>query len=123
MFPWVQTGDWVVVNTLDHTPKRGQVVAFKAPNDDKRLLKRVVGLPGDTVVIVDGMAYVGGDKQDSLNRHVLLSGRTAKITAYTIPEGHIFVLGDNRANSSDSREFGYVPFENIEGVVLGRIWR
>lgn len=122
MYPWVQTGDWIIVNKLDHTPERGQVITLSIPNYKYRLLKRVIGMPGDEIVIIDGMAYVNNHVVPDLNRHVLFSGRGAT-KEYTVPKGHIFVLGDNRANSSDSREFGYVSLEDVEGVVLGRIWR
>jgi signal peptidase I len=100
-----------------HAPQRFDVVVLKLPSQgDELLIKRVVGLPGETVEIRDGQVYINGeplvepfingDTRPGRNEHVI------------VPPLHVFVLGDNRNHSNDSRSFGPVPIENI----VGRAW-
>jgi signal peptidase I len=100
-----------------HGPQRFDVVILKLPSQgDELLIKRVVGLPGETVEIRDGQVYINGeplvesfingDTRPGRNEHVI------------VPPLHVFVLGDNRNHSNDSRSFGPVPIENI----VGRAW-
>jgi signal peptidase I len=106
-----------------HPPERGDIVVFDAPvnNADKPYIKRVIGLPGETVETRDGVVYVDGDAVEEPylegERTFCSPGRT-DCAAVTVPEGSVFVLGDNRDNSSDSRAFGPISIDNI----IGKAW-
>lgn len=87
-------------------------------------IKRVIGMPGEHLEIrEDGYIYINGEK---LDEPYLVEGlktpKTGKYYDVEIPEGYIFVMGDNREGSKDSREFGIVPIEKVEGKVVTRIW-
>lgn len=85
-------------------------------------IKRVIGVSGDRVQIKDGKVYVNGKK---IQEEYLPQGTTTKIVYYNdiiVPEGYVYVMGDNRDESMDSRTFGCIPEEKIEGKVLLRYW-
>jgi signal peptidase I len=97
-------------------PRRGEIVVLNLPDrHDDPLIKRVVGLPGDRVEIHEGAVYVNDVRlsEPYLNQRTPGNG-----ASQIVPEGHVFVLGDNRRCSNDSRYFGTVPVENL----LGRAW-
>jgi signal peptidase I len=99
-----------------HGPRRGDVVVFSAPQQSEELLiKRVVGLPGETVEIRDGKVYINGT---SLDEPYLDQKTRGHLESMVVPPLHVFVLGDNRSFSNDSRAFDAVPIRNI----LGRAW-
>ncbi len=101
-------------------PPRGALVTFIHPNEPGRILvKRVIGLPGEEISIVRGQVYVNGAKLDE--PYVAVSD-TRAFTAGRIPPDTVYVLGDNRTNSLDSRYFGPVPRQNLLGVVVLRYW-
>jgi signal peptidase I len=116
MQPTLYAGDFVIVNKLAYkvgAPNRGDVVVFRFPPDPERepYIKRVIGLPGDMVNVKGGQVYIN---------NVLIDEPYIKAApnyedTWTVPEGHLFVLGDNRNNSSDSHAWGYVPLENVIG--------
>lgn len=90
-------------------------------------IKRVIGLPGDHVKIEDGKVYINGEKLDEpyLAEGIQTGKLTTMYTPYldvVVPEGHLFLMGDNRPNSTDSRCFGCIPYEKIESRVLIRFW-
>lgn len=97
-------------------PERGDVVVIRLPAQDNELLiKRVIGLPGDVVDIRSGNVFVNGQMLDE----PYLAGNTAgSFGPTTVPPLHIFVLGDNRAFSNDSRSFGTIPLSDV----VGRAW-
>jgi signal peptidase I len=100
-----------------HGPDRFDIVVLKLPSQgDELLIKRVVGLPGETVEIRDGLIYINGEPLDE----PFASGdtRPGRSERVIVPPLHVFVLGDNRNHSNDSRSFGPVPIENI----VGRAW-
>ena len=102
-------------------PDRGEIVVFDVPEQisDIPLIKRVVGIPGDTVEVKGGAVYVNGRRLDE----PYLSEQTlGQMALRTVPEGHVFVLGDNRNYANDSRAFGVVPFEDIVGRAWIRYW-
>ena len=133
MLNTIQEGDLLVgekVTLLWEQPKRGDVVTFRSPADEETLLvKRVIATAGQTVDLRDGAVYVDGEKLDEPYTEgkpstSLASQPGAKITdyPYTVPDGCIFVMGDNRTNSLDSRFFGPVPLKNVTTKTLFIFW-
>lgn len=126
MLPSFHDGGRVILNGAHRfqSAHYGDVVVFTPPvQSDKPYIKRVIGLPGDTIDIRDGAVYRDGVR---LDEPYIDGAETACFHApncsLTIPEGMIYVLGDNRPNSSDSRVFGPVPRDNILGEVLFSFW-
>lgn len=117
MQPTLFPGDYVIVNKLayrfNQSPGRGDVIVFRYPPDPDSIpyIKRVIGLPGDQVNINNGKVYVNG--QQLIEPYLTIS--THRGGTWSVPAGQLFVMGDNRNNSSDSRTWGYVPLENIIG--------
>lgn len=104
-----------------HTPNREDIVIIHGPEYKERLVKRVIGLPGEVIDIRSGKVYVNGTK---LDEPYIKGITTAEGLAmpYTVPEGHLFVMGDNRENSLDSRALGPIALTSIEGKAVFRIW-
>ena len=127
-------------------PKRGDVMVFFPPHERRYFIKRVVGLPGDQIVYRNNQLYINGEKvkedlqatlpvtrpfyqlfEEQLTqpshqtRKLLNPARHGPNVSYKVPEGHYFMMGDNRNNSSDSRVWGPVPEENIVGKAFA-IW-
>jgi signal peptidase I len=117
-------GDRLIVNKLVYhfnAPNRGDIVLFDSPfKDGKQYVKRLIGLPGETVEMRRGMVYIN----DQL---LVISGVTIRrdyttLAKQTIPSDHYFMLGDNRSNSADSRVWGFVPKEDLIGEALFIYW-
>lgn len=105
---------------LSGDPERFDVVICHYPDrGNTNFVKRVVGLPGDTVEIKDGYLYVNGEKYDE---DYLTYRPNYTMSAYTVPEGEYFVLGDNRSNSNDSHLIGPISRDMIIGHVRHVIW-
>ncbi len=125
MIPTLQINDRVLVNKFIYRftePEPGDVVVFRSVDDrDTDLIKRVVAVAGDRVAVRTGRLYIDGELQREpfTNKNFPDRSFSAPIT---VPKGHVFVMGDNRANSSDSRVFGPLPKENIEGEAFLRFW-
>ena len=101
-------------------PRRGDIVVFQFPGDTSRdFVKRVVGIPGDTVEIRDGVVFVNGE---SLHEPYVVNGDSGSERPTVVPEESYYVLGDNRRASQDSRDWGTVPAENIIGRGWLRYW-
>ncbi len=119
--------DRVLVNKLSyrlHEVHRGDIIVFERPADDgsgsKDLIKRVVGLPGETVEGRDSAVFVNGQR---LNEPYLAKGVTSSsFPAQRVPPGHVWMMGDNRSNSRDSRVFGAVPQSNVKGRAFIRVF-
>jgi signal peptidase I len=122
MAPTLEPGDQALVTKLGGAPARGDLVAFHAPRTGEVLLKRVVAVGGDSVGIEDGVLVVNGRKQ----REGYVADPDAIDSVYfgpvTVAKGSLFMLGDNRANSEDSREFGAVPADRVIGRATARVW-
>ena len=126
MVPTLEVGDRVLANKFIYRftdPKRGDIVVFDsvAEEDDQTLIKRVVGVAGDEIQVQAGVLSVNGEEQEEpfLNERTPFGGFYGPTV---VPEGHIFVMGDNRGNSADSRVFGPLPLENIKGEAFMRFW-
>ena len=99
-----------------HPPERGEVIVFHYPRDPNRdFVKRVIGVPGDSVSIKDGTVWVNGS---ALSERYIASHDTSNMSERKMGRKEYFVLGDNRPGSSDSRKGWNVPEENI----LGKVW-
>lgn len=86
-------------------------------------IKRVIGLPGDRVTIEDGKVYINGEFLDETYLQPdVITHEKGPFMNVTVPEGHVFVMGDNRDQSTDSRAFGCIPLKKIESKVLIRFW-
>ena len=105
-----------------HPPQRGDIIVFDPPINaiDKPYIKRVIGLPGETVRIRDGAVFVDGERLDEsyLGSTATRWPGRADDFELLVPDEHVFVLGDNRNNSTDSRSFGPVEFD----AIIGRAW-
>lgn len=161
MVPTLEVGDFILVSKYTYglrlpvtntkvvsgnEPSRGDVMVFFKPNDNRYFIKRVVGLPGEEVHIVNNIVYIDGERmpqtvmpdldagnprfqmaeeqlgeQPHLIRRGVVASRFGLNYRTVVPEGHYFMVGDNRDNSSDSRDWGHVPEENIVGKAFA-IW-
>jgi len=102
------------------SPKQGEIIIFRPPLDTKRnYIKRVIGVPGDKVEIVNGKVYVN---DEALNESYVEHKSYENMPVVTVPENSYFVLGDNRPNSSDSRYWGFVPRKNVVGKAWAVFW-
>ena len=128
MEPTLHTGDRVLVNKLSyrlHDIHRGDIVVFERPGIEadpaiKDLIKRVIGLPGETVDAHNGRIYIDGKalKEPYLPEDTVIGD----VAAQRIPDDSYWVMGDNRANSSDSRRFGPIKKSLIIGRAFVRVW-
>ncbi len=125
MSPTLQAGDRVLVSKLAYRsgrPARRDLVAFRSDESGAQIhIKRVVGLPGDVVALQHGILSINGKV---VNEPYVNTDAVDRSTygPLTIPDGHLFLLGDNRAASTDSRIVGPVPEKDVFGAVLWRIW-
>lgn len=104
-----------------HEPRHGDIVIINGPESDLRLIKRVVGLPGDVIDIQNGQVYINGE---TINEEYV-KGQTFAGSIpipFTVQEGQLFVMGDNREHSFDSRAIGPISRSSIEGKAVFRIW-
>ena len=124
MEPNFSSGDYLLVDEATYyfrEPTRGEVVVFKNPNDVREFyIKRIVGLPGEEIVVSDGNVLVDGEvlDEDYLSDGISVDGRYV----FQLGDGEYFVMGDNRPQSFDSRSWGPLGEELIIGVVRLRFW-
>ena len=107
-----------------HPPERGDIIVFDPPTvSEKPYIKRVIGLPGETVTIKDGFVFVDGVQlNEPYIEGAITECNRSRCDPVVVPEGSVYVLGDNRRNSSDSRIFGPIPVENIIGKAWVTYW-
>ncbi|MET0779378.1 MAG: signal peptidase I [Candidatus Saccharimonadales bacterium] len=131
---WKLPRTWSKITGHDYTPKRGDIIVFTearlsefGQDPSKQLIKRVIGLPGDRVTVHDNAVtvynaqYPDGFNPDTTLPYHRTAADTAGVLDIVIPQHEIFVLGDNRPNSLDSRSFGPVETKNIVGKLVVRI--
>lgn len=129
----IKIDDFVFAEKVSYnfrSPEAGEIITFKDPlSSDRTLIKRVIATGGQTVDLVDGKVVVDGKALDEpyvkhgAKSYPLTADKSVQIEyPYTIPEGHIWVMGDNRTQSSDSRVFGAVPLSNVVGHAIFRYW-
>ena len=133
MEPTLEKGDRVLVNKLSydlHDIHRGDIVVFELPSDKvgpdgiKDLIKRAIGLPGDVIETREGLVYINGEKIDEPYLPDGVTTDKPPIPKQTVPDGHIYVLGDNRDNSADSRyeDRGPIPIDTVVGRAFFQVW-
>jgi signal peptidase I len=119
MFPTLHHGEYLIINKLSYwldEPQRGDVIVLHFPqNRDREYIKRVIGVPGDRVEVTEDTVLLNGVALDEPYVNGLATYRR---NSWTVPEGHYFVMGDNRNNSSDSRDWSYLPRADI----VGKAW-
>ena len=131
MYPTLHDSDRMFMSNLGDI-KRFDIVVLQAPDQDKEYIKRVIGIPGDTIEVKDGKLYINGQVVDQpfINTELLLN-KTVYIDDFTlqeltgelkVPEGKYFVMGDNRGVSKDSRMIGFIERSAIEGKAVFTIW-
>lgn len=131
MHPTFLDRQYILTNLITlqfNKPKMGDVIVFKAPTDqEKDYIKRVIGVPGDTVFIKNGDVYVNGKHLDE-GKYLAPSVKTYggsflhENEPVTVPANSYFVLGDNRGGSSDSREWKFVPLKSVIGQSFLVYW-
>jgi signal peptidase I len=121
MSPTLSAGDRLLLNRfayLHREPKRGELVVLKDPETGDLIVKRIVGLPCETVLMQNDSTYVNGHRLfEPYAATVFHPAYSSPGKATTIPRNHYFVMGDNRTRSLDSRAFGSVPRDSILGVI------
>lgn len=122
MVPTLVTGEYVIVSRMSYrfnTPQRGDIIVFHFPRDPKEeYIKRIIGLPGDEVQVMNGQVYINGQllNESYVNVKMDYNG------TWRVPAGQLFVLGDNRNNSSDSHDWGPVPMDYVVGKAILIYW-
>lgn len=122
MVPTLDDGEYVLVNRLAYRnslPERGDIIVFVSPQSSNLdLIKRVIGLPGNNIRISDGDVEVNGKTL----REPYIAAAPIYNGEWNVPAGHLFVLGDNRNDSSDSHAWGLLPMENVIGKAILIYW-
>jgi len=122
MLPTLQNGEFILVNKLAYdigTPTRGDIIVFRSTTaPDLDLIKRIMGIPGDKISIHSGQVMINGQtlSEPYINAIPNYNGD------WQVPDGYLFVLGDNRTNSSDSHLWGFLPEKNVIGKALVIYW-
>ena len=124
MEPSLYDGDLLLVRKPRRALRRGSMVIMDTPreNGPRWQVKRVVGLPGDSLVFEDGLLFVNGVPHAEPYLRGLPAYLGLDKLSFDVGKGHYFVLGDNRAHSKDSRSFGAIDAKRIVGIFVARLW-
>lgn len=122
MRPTLQDGEYILINKLAYKlgePMRGDIVVFVFPvNPEEDLIKRIIGLPGDTITVQDGVLSINGVVMDE----PYINAPPAYDGTWQVAQGELFVLGDNRNDSRDSHQWGLLPVGNVIGRAVLIYW-
>jgi len=116
----LKDGELLLLKKFDNDYSRFDVVVFKY--EDSKLIKRIIGLPGEHIAYKSGVLYINGERVEESLSSITSNFELEEIGYDVIPDGYYFVLGDNRRNSSDSRIIGLINKKDIEGITDFRIW-
>jgi signal peptidase I len=130
MLPTLEIGDRLIVEKLSyysHPPHRGDIVVFAPPpqlqeqgyQEDQAFIKRVIGLPGDSISVQNGRVFVN---QQLLTETYIAEAPNYSMLSMVVPPDRLFMMGDNRNNSNDSHVWGFLPKANIVGHACFRFW-
>ena len=130
MDPTLHIGDRLLIEKVSyrfHTPEYGDIVVFEPPSQlqaigyrrEQAFIKRVIGLPGDTIRVSQGQVY---RNQQPLDEPYILAAPQYEMKPVTVPDNALFVMGDNRNDSNDSHIWGFLPVENVIGHATLRFW-
>ncbi|MGA9274046.1 MAG: signal peptidase I [Candidatus Cybelea sp.] len=123
MEPYIRSGEYVLINTFAYrigVPHRGEIVAFRHEGDARSVfIKRVIGLPGDRIRIDRGQVYINGAR---LEEPYVAHADGRSFAQVLVPPSSVYVLGDNRAESEDSRFFGPVGDDRLIGRAIAGVW-
>jgi len=123
MAPRIASGEFVLINTFSyrlHAPQRGDIIAFRHDSPAPEIfIKRIIGLPGDKIAIDRGAVIVNGN---TLPEPYVRFADNRSFGEVTVPPNSLYVLGDNRVDSNDSRFWGFVAEDQVLGKAIAGIW-